>query len=149
MKVCRECNIEKPLTEYYAHKGMADGHLNKCKSCVQSRVASHRKLNIEKIALYDQKRSKTNHRKQWRKAKYNEQLKADPTKFKARWTLRNAIRDGKLIRGMCACGEIGEAHHDDYSKPLDVIWLCKKHHLEIHNKVQCLADPSKKKQGLR
>jgi formylmethanofuran dehydrogenase subunit E len=29
------------------------------------------------------------------------------------------------------CNEIGERHHDDYSKPLEVRWLCKKHHREL------------------
>ena len=28
----------------------------------------------------------------------------------------------------------GERHHDDYSKPKEIIWLCKKHHEELHHK---------------
>lgn len=35
---------------------------------------------------------------------------------------------------MEGCGIIGERHHKDYNKPLDIIWLCKKHHLELHRK---------------
>lgn len=52
----------------------------------------------------------------------------------ARQFINNAIRDGKLIRQPCEeCGlEPAEAHHEDYSKPSDVRWLCKTHHSEHH-----------------
>lgn len=42
------------------------------------------------------------------------------------------LRAGKLIEEPCRiCGNIkAEAHHEDYSKPLDVVWLCNKHHKE-------------------
>jgi formylmethanofuran dehydrogenase subunit E len=45
---------------------------------------------------------------------------------------RNAAR--KLARLACeVCGDKkAEAHHDDYSKPLDVRWLCTTHHAEWH-----------------
>lgn len=40
------------------------------------------------------------------------------------------IRSGRLRAENCFCGKKGEAHHDDYSKPLEIIWLCRGHHLE-------------------
>lgn len=44
------------------------------------------------------------------------------------------LRRGKLTRGPCeVCGELAEMHHDDYSKPLAVRWLCREHHLQHHN----------------
>lgn len=49
--------------------------------------------------------------------------------------VNNAIRDEKLFPLPCwTCGatENTEAHHPAYNLPLDVIWLCKKHHLETH-----------------
>ncbi len=57
----------------------------------------------------------------------------DPEKIRARSHLRQKIRSGKIIRLPCErCGAKAHAHHDDYSKPLDVRWLCVKHHLEYH-----------------
>lgn len=60
-----------------------------------------------------------------------------PNKTKARLMVRYAINEGKLIRLPCEkCGEKEgiHAHHPDYSKPLDVLWLCPKHHKEWHKK---------------
>jgi hypothetical protein len=50
-----------------------------------------------------------------------------------------AIKSGKLTRLPCeACGEIkAEAHHEDYSKPFDVKWLCRKCHATAHHKAHC------------
>jgi len=45
-----------------------------------------------------------------------------------------AIKTGRLIRQPCEkCGkEKAVAHHEDYSKPLDVVWLCGSHHTARH-----------------
>ncbi len=59
------------------------------------------------------------------------------TKGNARTAVAYAIRTGKLQREACEvvdCLEIGEAHHDDYSKALEVRWLCKTHHEAVHHK---------------
>lgn len=48
--------------------------------------------------------------------------------------VETAIANGSLVRQPCErCGAIRvDAHHDDYSKPLSVRWLCRGHHLEHH-----------------
>jgi transcriptional regulator with XRE-family HTH domain len=55
-------------------------------------------------------------------------------KYRARTILNNAIYSGYVDRLPCAvCGDkISQAHHDDYSKALDVVWLCRSHHGERH-----------------
>lgn len=55
---------------------------------------------------------------------------------RARTAVSNAIRDGRMQRGECEvggdCRGPVQAHHDDYSRPLDVRWLCKGHHDQHH-----------------
>lgn len=64
---------------------------------------------------------------------------------RARWAVHNAVVRGELERpDACEqCGHVGRStrdihgHHDDYSKPLDVRWLCsschKRHHLALRH----------------
>ncbi len=60
-------------------------------------------------------------------------IEQNPVKRAAHIAIGNALRDGKLIRQTCeVCGERSQAHHDDYSKPLEVRWLCAKHHADWH-----------------
>lgn len=61
----------------------------------------------------------------------------DPMKTAARKAVENALRDGRLVRKACdKCGASrAHAHHEDYSKPLDVMWLCPKHHKARHREL--------------
>jgi hypothetical protein len=59
-------------------------------------------------------------------------------KIQVRSLTRAYIKSGKLIKQPCEeCGEKRnvEAHHDDYSRPFDIRWLCKFHHMEHHRNV--------------
>lgn len=62
IKTCFKCHQAKPLTEFYRHSAMADGHLNKCKDCARSDVARHRAENLERIREYDRSRGMLPHR---------------------------------------------------------------------------------------
>lgn len=148
MKTCFKCGIEKPLTEFYTHARMADGHLNKCRACTKADVAERvqRMSTNPEWAVAERKRHRiksakaraegTAHvfttderRERWDKFSHNH-----PAKIAAHRATGNAIRAGKLIKQPCEkCGALKvQAHHDDYSKPLDVRWLCVPHHNEHH-----------------
>ena len=130
MKKCFKCQVEKPIECFYKHKAMKDGYLNKCKECTKTDVKNHRNRNIDKIRAYDRARGNRQSKeyiKQYRKRYAN--------KYKAHTAVNNAIRDGRLIKKSCEiCGCKAVAHHEDYLKPLDVRWLCQRHHKDWHAK---------------
>lgn len=131
-KVCFCCKQTKHLVDFYQHKGMADGHLNKCKSCVKASARARRfnPATREIILAYDRKRGSRQDKaylKEYR-AKY-------PKKYRAHSLLNNAIRNKHIFREPCeVCGRTDtvEGHHDDYEKPLNVRWLCSAHHKQWH-----------------
>ena len=60
----------------------------------------------------------------------------NPHKLKARYALRHAVQAGKINKPKCCqeCGSKGvlDGHHDDYAKPLKVVWLCRSCHGKRH-----------------
>jgi hypothetical protein len=61
-----------------------------------------------------------------------------PEKYKATRAVNNAIAKGKMTRptqcSRCEKECKPEGHHPDYSKPLEVIWLCRECHKKEHGK---------------
>lgn len=133
IKTCFKCGAEKPLTEYYQHKQMGDGHLNKCKCCTKMDARARRfdPRFREKVLSYDRQRG--DRRSEETKMAHRV---ARPHEYAARTKLANAVRDGRVEKAdRCAhCRAIGRlhGHHEDYSKPLDVIWLCVACHRQLH-----------------
>jgi hypothetical protein len=133
-KRCFKCDNAKPLTDFYKHKEMADGHLNKCKECTKSDVQENYRKRRDYYRAYDQVRNQREERREGRRLSSKMQKLKSADKFKARYAVSKAVRDGHLRPGKCeVCGSFRvQAHHDDYSKPLDVRWLCFAHHREVH-----------------
>lgn len=117
-KRCFKCGKVKPLSEFYAHPMMADGHLNKCKDCAKADVKAHREAHPER--------------------ELDTRLRAcakNPTHKNANMAVDAALRSGRLKKPeRCqGCGRSSSetrigAHHYDYTRPLDVIWLCAACH---------------------
>lgn len=121
---------------FYCHKGMKDGRLNFCKKCVRLRVKDHRKNNIEKVRAYDRRRAEEPKRR-LASALYLKWYRiSNPQRYKSQTALNNAVRDGRVKKSE-SCVRCGgkkniEGHHQDYSKPLDVVWLCSVCHKDLH-----------------
>jgi ribosomal protein S27AE len=117
---------------------MADGHVNKCKECNKNDVSNNRNKNLEKYRAYDRERAKIPERikantevtRAWRAEDKRRQL--------GHTAVARAIRNGSLVRLPCIrCGEAKSlAHHEDYDKPLDVMWLCQPCHKQRHKELK-------------
>lgn len=105
-KRCANCGERKPFSEFFKHRRCLGGYGARCKACERSRQSG-------KTRQYD------------------------PAKRRARTALRIAMLGGKIVQpAACSgCNEAGkklEAHHTDYAKPLDVKWLCRSCHTQLH-----------------
>ena len=136
-KTCIKCKEDKPLSGYYAHPMMADGHLGKCKECCKAASTKRRNEKIEEIRAYDRVRAKdpvrakamTQQTKQWRTE--------DSRRMAAHNAVARAMKSGVLIRKPCErCGrEDSYAHHESYDRKLDVNWLCQPCHKQRHKEM--------------
>lgn len=116
-KECSRCRNILPLDSFYRSRGRGDGRDCYCSDCRRGIQKSPRlKAQLRRVSARHRERH--------------------PEKEWARHVADRAIVSGKLAKLPCqfkGCGSLDvQAHHDDYSKPLDVIWLCRKHHHEHH-----------------
>jgi hypothetical protein len=148
MKRCNKCGQEKPRSKFYKDRHNPDGLGLKCKACVDASMRSWRARNPDRhrsyVAAYAAKhpeRVKASYER-WKKRhpdrakeKFAAWVARYPEHAKARLAYMNALRSGKLVRPS-RCSECGaeakriEGHHDDYSRPLEIRWLCKRCHVK-------------------
>jgi len=143
MKECSGCGRRKEESEFAVNRASSDGLTYRCRVCLADYQRGRReRLNASRPPDW---KKKTDDMVAYRKA-WNEANPGYMTKVKAAWLKKNkdrqkvkdavkyALRTGKLVKTACQfCGEIEvQGHHPDYSRPLDVVWLCKEHHMKIH-----------------
>lgn len=144
-KCCYKCNSIKGIENFHKDRTRKDGLSSLCKECAYiktrkyfdtekgkmvRRKSERRSERIKAKKLY----SKTKERRDYQR-EYNKR-NAQSIKTIARWKVRNAINGGKLVRPLqctfCNKKCKPNAHHIDYTKPLDILWLCVKCHKKIH-----------------
>lgn len=127
-KRCFKCGDIKPLSEFYVHREMGDGHLNKCKQCARKDATRHRGNKLDEYRAYDRARGNRQSR-----SYIGEYRKRFPNKHKAHQAVASALKSGAISAEPCfVCGGKAEAHHPDYDAPLSVVWLCPPHHKQAH-----------------
>lgn len=123
-KTCIKCGEEKDISEFYKYARNRDGYRHECKECGNKERALANKLNP-----------------QWNKAahkNYHERHKDDPIylyKKMARKLAQAALLLGDIEEPACCpiCGVIEklEMHHEDYTDPLNVQWMCHTCHRKV------------------
>jgi len=156
--MCTKCRLEKPIDDFHKHHREKDGHRSTCKKCeyeyekerrLKNPQVQERKneLNRYRYRTNSELRKKMNQQSKEYMEKHpgyktkinNDYRKRYPEKNTARASVQLALKYKKIVRpDTCEkCGETGriEGHHADYSKPLDVQWLCQKCHKAEHMKI--------------
>ena len=117
-KRCNRCGEDKHVDEFYKWASEPRGLSAFCIPCMRE----HNRKAQQKY-----RESAYRSKNKWREAHAHV--------YAAHRVVRSALLSGNLTRQPCSvCGSVKRihAHHDDYSKPLDVIWLCPVHHRERH-----------------
>lgn len=156
MKRCYLCKLEKPLDEFHKCATRKDGLQTKCIPCqreyqrIRRSTAEGKEYDRIRRKIYNSKLSTKELRKEaqrryratdYGKSKTKERSlrfrQTQTFKVAAHSKFKSAIKSGLISRQPCEiCGKSpADGHHFDYSKPLDVRWLCRLHHAKEHQ--QC------------
>ena len=131
VKKCIKCNIEKVVLEYYKHKQMNDGYLNKCKECckIESNKRYTELYQNNEFVEKERQRQREKYKRLGYYLKYNQSFELKPWK--------NSIIYKGLHKKM-KCEKGYELHHWNYNDKYleDVIVLPISLHRKLHRKLE-------------
>lgn len=133
---CPTCKKWLPNTEYYGDSRTPNKLRSQCKAChIKGTVYSRNPDNGRRINREYMARARARDIEKFRERERN-RPPASPGKVLARSALNTAVKNGGIVKSkQCSkCGSEGEidGHHEDYSKPLEVEWLCPLCHAKRH-----------------
>ena len=136
IKKCSRCGRELPITEFNWADKAKGRRQGVCRSCFSRYNKARYASNSEKFKA-DVKRYRTENPEKLLETRLKTNDKC-PTKLNARKCVEAAVACGAITRPSvcwgCGCNSSEhriEAHHHDYARPLDVIWLCTPCHRQM------------------
>lgn len=156
-KVCFKCGKKQPRTEFYKHPMMGDGLLGKCKTCCKLFARQLKQVNKQNpLWVLDNRMKNRQYMEAKRRSGFSSKISQE---HKKKWAdkNKNKIAAQKLARSHfknkqkptncedCNCEGRLQMHHEDYSRPLDVNFLCTKCHAIRHIKKRALETLEKLK----
>lgn len=124
---CKSCQQHKADDAFYSCNRA------RCKECVKAKTRANRLEKIDYYRQYDRLRASQQHRKANNFQQSQSWRQEYPNRRRAQGLVQHALRSGKLKKQPCwVCGCSAVAHHPDYDRPLDVVWLCQPHHKQAH-----------------
>lgn len=131
MRICKRCSLSKAEGDFYAND-------NSCKGCRCARVRANRLSRVGYYRSYDRARNKEPERAAMFIEK-TRRMRRRPYFQASHNAVKRAVEKGTLVNpGVCSrCPSIEhvQAHHDDHSRYLDVIWLCPVCHAARHQEL--------------
>jgi hypothetical protein len=138
---CRKCDSHDEIPQRQAANCDITCHTCRAEIARRRRAAlkasgKQEPRNRERAAEYERERNQRPEVRA-RRAADMARYSRDPLlrqRHEARWQVRRAIAAGRLTRKPCeTCGQLNvHGHHDDYTKPLEVRWLCTACHRDWH-----------------
>lgn len=129
-KICFKCNKDKPLTDFYKHPQMGDGHLNKCKECTKMDVKNNYNIVSQDESYMEKERARG--REKFKRLNYVDKYRFHEQKFSFRKSdlFKNLHRRLSIPNGY-------EGHHWNYCEghELDVIILSRRDHKRVHQRL--------------
>lgn len=129
-KVCFKCGREFPLSCFYKHPRMSDGHLNKCKDCTKKdSVLNYSKKSTDESWV---EKERARGREKYHRLNYKDKHFCNRTRKELN------CREGNTSRALMRLNlyEKGkEAHHWNYNQPRSIILLSPKAHHRIHKHI--------------
>ena len=136
-KDCERCGCR------FVKRGQNNKHCLDCtKALADLAKRNYRMNNLDKLTEIHRRYRNSERGKKTVAKKDAAQKERFPEKHAARIAVNNALKLGKLVKpDRCGCGAIGDihGHHPDYSKPLDVVWLCGGCHVRLHKSLKQAA----------